>query len=343
MTFLKITRYALLSLVVLSSCNGGGEEEENVNVETPTTFGIRHDKALTDYEEVAKNSSPYNTDDYPDFSTVVHFEYSLDGSDNFEYSATGVIVNSEWILTAGHNFYDEEDQSSPAPVSGIEVKFGDDPNNPTLTRDVAELVFHPTWVNEPIVLDKANDLCLVKLSSPVTGIEYATINSSTSEPLQGTVWYAGYGDYSEQSGQNPNLETKRHAIENELDRIVSGISSQTENGTTYTGGLVAVDFDAPAGNVNSLGDDYNSPDEVVLGSGTSNSAAKDFEGATVKGDSGGPLFVRINDEWVVIGVLSGGADDPVAGYTTGGYGDISVFTRVSTSIDWINSVLNPDV
>ncbi|HAA14908.1 MAG TPA: trypsin, partial [Cytophagales bacterium] len=60
---------------------------------------------------------------------------------------------------------------------------------------------------------------------------------------------------------------------------------------------------------------------------------------TVQGDSGGPLFVRNGDQWEVAGVLSGGASDPVPNWRDGDYGDISIYTRVSTAIDWINSVI----
>ena len=48
----------------------------------------------------------------------------------------------------------------------------------------------------------------------------------------------------------------------------------------------------------------------------------EFEGTTAPGDSGGPLLVNREGEWVIAGVLSGGTTD------TSQYGDISYWTGV---------------
>lgn len=302
------------------------------------TFGIRHDKDLADYEKVATNASPYNSTDYPDFSSVIMFSYSLDGSDSDDYVASGVLITPDWILTAGHNFFVAEEQDSPAPPEGIYVLTGNDPNNPTNTYPVEELVFFPTWIeiNEDFL--NANDLCLVKLSSPINNITPAQVNSSMSEPLNSTLWFCGFGDYSQQDGQDPNLFSKKHAIENILDRKVDGIST-SDGSTSYTGGLLAFDFDSPDGEINSLDDDEVNSDEALLGTGSSGAIATEFEGATIQGDSGGPIFIKIDGEWKVCGILSGGANEPFYGYEDGGYGDISVFIRVANHYDWIQSVI----
>lgn len=326
---------ALLTItLILSSC---GFDEEISNSEF-STFGIRHDKILSDYEKIATNTSPYNSNEYPDFSPVVAFSYSLDGSDNHNFIATGTLVKPNWILTAGHNFFVAEEQSSPALPSGISVLVGNDPNNPTTELSVEELVFHPTWLNQSNDFLNANDLCLVKLSSPITTIDVAKINSSRNEELASTSWYSGFGDYSQESGQNVDLLSKKHAIENILDRKNEGISS-TNGGQNYTGGLLAFDFDSPSGDVNSLGDDFVASDEALIGDGNSEPTATEFEGTTVQGDSGGPLFLFVDGEWKLSGVLSGGASEPIINHNDSDYGDISVFIRVSTHIDWINSVI----
>ena len=156
-----------MGITSLISCN-----EEYGSYEE--TFGIRHDKEWSEYLDVATNQAPYNSTEYPDFSPVIMFSYSLDGSDSDEYVATGTLVAPDWILTAGHNFYVAEEQDSPAPVSGIYVLTGNDPNNPVSTHTVQELVFHPTWIEQNEDFIKANDLCLVKLSSPITSPQLKT-------------------------------------------------------------------------------------------------------------------------------------------------------------------------
>ena len=323
-------------LVFITAC--GDFDDEDLAPESALAFGVRHDKNLSEYESVAANQSPYDTDDYPDFGSVVNFVYSLTENGD-EFVATGVVVAPGWILTAGHNFFVSDEQSQPASVTLIDVNLGADPNNPSATIQVEELVFHPTWINESEVIVGANDLCLVRLASPVNGIAPAILNTSENEPIGDIAWFGGYGDYSSRPGQNEDLFSKRHAIGNILDRVVGGIQTRTATNVVYEGGLVAFDFDSPDGLINSLGDDFTSEDEPLLGGGNSSAMALEFEGTTVEGDSGGPLFMKIGNEWRVIGILSGGANEPLPDHQDSGYGDISVFTRVSTSYNWISSVI----
>lgn len=337
------TFFVAVALIGIYACSSDDAPLDNENTDAVvdavtgvSTFGIRHDKTLAAYQAIAVNPQQ----GMPSFGAVVAFEYSLDGSDNREFVATGTLINSKWILTAGHNFFEAEEQSAPAPVSGILVHLGNDPNTPTQTNTVKRLVFHPTWISDNNLFQSANDLCLVELNTPITTLTPAPLFTSTSEVIGSTVWYCGFGDYSGQPGQNPDLFSKKHAIENILDRKVEGIRSTTSNGEVFTGGLLAFDFDNPSGTINALGDTTINEDERLLGSGTSAAQSTTFEGATVQGDSGGPLFIKDGNTWKLAGVLSGGADNPIANHKDSDYGDISIFIRVSTHIPWIQSVIN---
>ena len=57
------------------------------------------------------------------------------------------------------------------------------------------------------------------------------------------------------------------------------------------------------------------------------------ESNTAPGDSGGPAFVRVGDEFVVAGVTSGGSGDPHT------LGDESFDTRVDTFAAWIDGIV----
>ncbi|MEM9260880.1 MAG: trypsin-like serine protease, partial [Bacteroidota bacterium] len=220
--------YYLIGILLISGCT---VEEDPDLPDAPLTFGIRHDRALAAYE----TSASMDNVALPDFSPVVALEYSTDGSDDFEFIATGTLISENWVLTAGHNFYTVEEDSAPAPVSGIRVLLGDDPNNPTAVFRVAEMVLHPTWLQGDQEYTDGNDLCLLRLSTTISDVTPALIYSTIDEEVGSSVWFCGFGDYSEQPGQDRDLLSRKHAINNLLDRKVSGLSTQS-GGVNYPGG-----------------------------------------------------------------------------------------------------------
>ncbi|QLB13317.1 trypsin [Bisgaardia hudsonensis] len=300
-------------------------------------FGIRHDVPLAKYEQATLNKKQL---DIPDLSPVIQFAYSVDGkSEDEEVIASGILINSEWILTAAHNFYVAEEQSAPVNPDRVIVRVGKNPNEPEAEYTVDKIVLHPTWITQGDGFTLGNDVALVHLSAPITNIKpVKVINHNDLEPLGKPVWFAGFGDYSMTKNQDEDSYSKLHLINNILDRRVSGIITE-EDGKTYSGGLLAFDFDSPDQTHNSLGDDFIGEDEQLLGTGTSQSEALPLEGTTVEGDSGGALFVKKNGQWVVAGILSGGAADPYLDFIDGDYGDISIFTRIADVRQWIDSVI----
>lgn len=78
----------IIVLGFIFSCGEIDEPTNNSLLGEGETFGIRGDLTLRDYEEIGNNAPPFNTSEYPDFSSVVSFAYSLDGSDDFDFSAS---------------------------------------------------------------------------------------------------------------------------------------------------------------------------------------------------------------------------------------------------------------
>ena len=91
------------------------------------------------------------------------------------------------------------------------------------------------------------------------------------------------------------------------------------------GGVLGADFDSPDGLNNTL-----AKGQIVdeLGDGNSSSSPLSLESSTAVGDSGGPAFVRTSNQWRIHGVVSYGTNESK-------YGDITVFTRLASHLDWI--------
>ncbi len=303
---------------------------------SPQTFGIRNDRKLSEYETIATNVSPYNIDDFPDFKSVVFIQVT-ERKDIF--MGSGVLVHPKWILTAAHNFILPEESKILPALPKIRILVGNDPNKPIKTLSVAEIIVHPHWINSDGGFEKGTDLALVRLSEAITDIKPSAINYDiTGEKDKSFTWACGFGDYSQQAGQNKDDFSKKHAMVNVLDRITNDLKTIV-NGKSYNGGLLAFDFDAPDGKYNTLGDNIVNDQEKELGKGNSAPEALEMEGSTVSGDSGGPIFIKIQGVWTVCGVLHGGIDNVAAGLKDSSFGDISVYCRTASAKDWLQSVI----
>lgn len=312
------------------------EDAEPLNEDE--TFGIIKDFGLEPYEAAARNEGAYSIMEVPNFGSVVCLSYSNKNKYSPDFVATGTLISSEWILTAGHNFFDSNEQKKPTPIGSVRVFLGNDPNSPEKELSIDRMVFHPTYLENDDVFAYGNDLCLLHLSTPVLNATFSSVNYSIDLDKVGSdVWGAGFGDYTESIFHTGGEYSKKHAFQNVLDRVVKGINSSS-GGKNYEGGLLGFDFDSPMGNSNTLGDDFIGEDEKLLGEGNSSPETKDLEAGTVQGDSGSPLFAKLNGEWRVIGVLSGGASDATPNYKEGNYGDISFYIRTSIHASWIKSV-----
>jgi secreted trypsin-like serine protease len=251
---------------------------------------------------------------------------------------SGVLISSQWILTAAHNFILPEETKNLPRLSDVSILVGNDPNRPSKTLKVSQIIVHPHWTSSDGGFEKGTDLALVKLATPITDVTPAVVNFDLNgEKDKAYTWSCGFGDYSQQAGQNRDDYSKKHAMVNVLDRIVNGLTTSIA-GTTYNGGLLAFDFDAPDGKYNTLGDNIANEQERVLGTGNSAAEALEMEGGTVQGDSGGPIFMKINGVWKVCGILHGGVDDVRAGHKDSSYGDISIYCRTASAANWIQSI-----
>lgn len=328
---IRLLSYLILGLfiLVISSC-----EFEDIPVETDT-FGIRHDVDLEEYEDLGQNAGQYSAEfGYPDFSSVCALTYMRDGD---PIDASGVLINPEWVMTAAHNLVSGNEDFPDPQATDMVISFGFDLANPEMTIDVTEAYLHPGWIpNQGEGREAAVDIALLKLKQPVYDFPFTTYASEMNEMLGGKLYVCGYGDYSEVT-QSDMFYSQRHAFENILDRLTKEImlDYSYSGDEMYLGGMMGCDFDSPIENTNALNEESINSSNVevrALGAGTSSSDALELEGTTVPGDSGGPAFLKINGIWQVIGIVSSGSTDS-------NYGDVAIFTRVSSHAEWIRSII----
>lgn len=220
-------------------------------------------------------------------------------------SGTGILINPSHVLTAKH--------VAPPNTNNIFVDFNDANNN--------RIDFQPsggaTWIRGNVVYSALNgsggdldgtDLVILKLQTPVTTIAPMRLLGNMSYAVGKEAVMVGFGNYGVGDGTGLSGTASRYAGTNVIDHYgaaatPTGFFSNTEN-------IFSVDFDdGTAGN--------NKLDQLG-----SSATPLDKESTTAGGDSGGPLLVEYEGEYLVAGIVSGGLDP------NSEYGDIGWWTGV---------------
>ncbi len=184
------------------------------------------------------------------------------------------------------------------------------------TYNIASVTSAPNYNST----DQENDLSIVRLSSPVTGVTPVAYYTGNLE-LNQTITMIGYGlTGTGLTGATGGAGTRRGA-NNVIDVLDASTISSSLPSTSYL-----FDFDNPSGTSNSLsslntgGVAHSSPTALPL------------EGALASGDSGGGQFATIGGTLYLVGVnsyIAAPSGNPDATNPNGSYGDIDGATRVS--------------
>lgn len=221
-----------------------------------------------------------------------------------EYSSVGLFVNS-WGYT-GCGTLIAPDWVLTAAHNFIAASSGTFKiNGVTYTAD--QLITNPGWNGNAFA---GNDIGLVHLTTAVSGVTPAMLYTGASElGLVGT--YVGYGITGTGLTGQANLDGQIRAFQNVID-------GDFGNPTLVLGS----DFDNP---LVPADNNFGSATPLML------------EGCVTSGDSGGAVFVTVNGQTYVAGVIS--AVVALDGFANGDYGDMSAFGRVNQFTPWIGGIV----
>ena len=204
---------------------------------------------------------------------------------------TGSLIAHNTVITARH--------CGVGP--GNTVSFGDNSNNPDATFTVAA-ASNPGGGNANSALLDGGDVTILTLSASVpesVATPYRFIDATTD--LVGlTATTVGFGlNGVGTTGHGNSADGFRWGGENIIDAFGSPSSSTGSN-------IISTDFDNGSAAANTIPSSSSTPLE--------------FEATTAPGDSGSPVLVEVDGEFVIAGVLSGGTT------ANSVFGDISWWT-----------------
>ena len=306
----------------------------NIYGEFERRIGKLESQTWSTHFALGSNLYPYQSSgNIPDFSPVGAL-ISENGS-----LGTATLIAPDLAVTAAHVLKNRYDDPMPEPSNWEFILFEDFHLAPFESRhEISEILIHPDWIirqsQSPPLGDGDKvgvDLALVRLKSKVTGVSTAYLPNQKELQIGDKIYISGFGNLVEgETGQSNSENTRRVAGENTLDRIVEEIVTADGKVSSNSGGLLAFDFDDHLGQTNRLGKTYGSFEN--LPEGESDYEPLQLEVSTAEGDSGGPLFARMDGKWRIFGTVSYGSSDS-------SYGDITVLSRLSNQMEWLNSHL----
>jgi len=259
------------------------------------------------------------------YDGVVLITSTIGGS---TFTGTGFLLPSgRHILTAAHNFTNSQNQIGLDKATTVSF---DLPNVGRINVDVpiANVVLNPGYSGGP-----ENDLAVLTLpvlapSGPVgtLGAERYPIYRNSDEIGQ-VITIVGYGTIGTgTTGQQENAELTKRIAQNKYDTVGTRVNFGGSQALLY-------DFDN--------GTTANDAFGRILGI---NDTGLTNEGTSGQGDSGGPVFFRINNQLVVAGTTTSGPGDDnpenpavINRNVQAGFGSISHDTRLSFHASWIDS------
>ncbi|XP_045899465.1 tryptase-like [Micropterus dolomieu] len=208
----------------------------------------------------------------------------------------GTLINNQWVMTAAQCCATSGISTSTLTVSlGLQSLQGINPNQ--VSRTVSQIIVHPNFNSGTF----ENDICLLKLSSPVTFTTYiqpVCLAATGSTFYKGTVsWATGWGSV----GTGVSLPFPQNLMEVQLPVVGNRECTCNYGVSLITNNKMCTGFSA---------------------------GGKDV----CQGDGGGPLVSKQGGRWIQAGIVSFTSSKGCAQPNIP-----SGYTRVSQYQSWINS------
>jgi autotransporter-associated beta strand protein len=291
-------------------------------------ISIRADTLQSSYTALSAESQYAPTG----FVDVIDVPYTGGYEDLF---GSGELIAPDWILTAAHVV--TENETGPA-FSPSNVSFGMGASTTafmTAPDAISKVIADPAFNGDA---DEGQDLALLQLATPITNVTPAQIyTSSLGSEIGLTATVVGYGlTGNGNSGDTNGSPGTRQAMQD----IIYAFGGQTVTGGTPThpthtslsgisSNILFTQFESPVTNqqqnTNTMGGTSATPLTLA--------------GATTPGDSGGGVYVTVNNQTYLIALVDFGENLRMS--PIGEYGDFDGYTRldVANSVDFLDSNL----
>ncbi len=274
---------------------------------------IRHDVPEQDYIDLAAQSQ------FDCSGRIIQLSDSSGGS--------GVLISPKHVLTAAHIFINSDQvpdtsfvngkriiiyhttNQRTAPASDFVVKFGKH------EYQGKSIYLHPEYSSSV----GNYDMAIIELEKEVSAINPVKRNRSFNE-MHSKFVGVGFGASGiANRPQTVKSLAKKIAGQNVVDSVGGYLVAERP-------AMMFFDFDHPENTncCNKMGSPIPEPLEYI----------------STGGDSGCGIFREKNQQWELIGILSGGGISIKQFLKSGYYGQTSEFTRVSLFNPWIDEVVN---
>ncbi|MBL7933006.1 MAG: trypsin-like serine protease [Bacteroidia bacterium] len=247
---------------------------------------------------------------------------------NNQFNGSCVWIRDRYVLSAAHVFLEYDYKKDTIKMNGRKAVINKPVNRRLISPTKVELVIkgkkhrvrkitmHPTYLDT--TSKGACDIAIIELEEPIKDMQAIPVNEKMNE-LGSSVVGVGYGvfgiaDKPNDMGPEKSV-SKRIAGQNMIDSI-GGDNYQSKPTILFA------DFDHPTRkDCNKMGSATPLPLEYICSGG----------------DSGGALFRQVNGTWEVIAICSGTPVNVEQLLSTGYYGQIMEWTRLSVFSDWIKA------